>query len=118
MISERDPNGIITLKQLTWHGSANSTYQATDAAWNGRKWECYLCHRGFVSKVALNQHLNSPVHQQKVYHCPSRRCMKEFVSLAALFNHLESESCGAMRFEDVQQHAGNVLSGNRLIAFG
>ncbi|KAK5116325.1 hypothetical protein LTR85_009297 [Meristemomyces frigidus] len=118
IIRERDPHGIITNKQITWNGGTTATYSATDQAWNGHYWECYMCHRDFKTTTALNQHLNSPAHQQKVYHCPNRSCSKEFVALAALFNHLESESCSFMRFENVQKHVGNVLSGNRLIAFG
>lgn len=77
-----------------------------------------MCHRDFNTRRALDQHLNSPVHQQKIYHCPNRRCGKEFVALAGMFGHLESESCSFMRFENVQKHVGNVLSGNRLITFG
>lgn len=51
----------------------------------------------------LNLHLNSPAHREKIYHCPNTRgCNKEFVSLGALFNHLESEACGYMRFGGVQ----------------
>ncbi|KAK5677448.1 hypothetical protein LTS10_010020 [Elasticomyces elasticus] len=118
VVRERDPNHIITKKLLTYHEGTTGTYSATDQAWNGRKWECYLCHRGFGTDRALNQHLNSPAHQQPVYHCPNGRCGKDFRTLASMFNHLESESCAYMRFENVQQHVGNVLGGNRLIAFG
>jgi hypothetical protein len=40
------------------------------------------------------------------------------VTLAALFNHLESESCGFVRFESVQRSAGEFLMGRqRLIGF-
>jgi hypothetical protein len=67
--------------------------------------------------MSLNSHLNSPAHREKVYHCPGRGCGKEFRALAPLFNHLESESCGAVRFETVQRNVGGILGGNRLIAF-
>ena len=62
-------------------------------------------------------HLNSPAHQQRGYHCPRWQCWKEFLSLTALFNALESKSCALMRFERVQARVGQVLSGTRLIAF-
>lgn len=105
MVRQSDPHGIITNKQLEWHKEEQGQYSATDRAYNGYGWECYLCHREFNSCNALNQHANSPVHQQKVYHCPDQRvmCGKQFVSLAGLFNHFESESCGFIRFERVQQ---------------
>lgn len=118
IIRERDPDGAITIKKLTWHDSTTGTYFATDNAWNGSAWECYLCHRCFNTYHALNQHTNSPVHQDRVYHCPNVRCRKEFVSLAALFNHLESETCAFMRFENVQRAVYGMITGNRLIKFG
>ncbi|CAJ2502360.1 Uu.00g097540.m01.CDS01 [Anthostomella pinea] len=120
IIRERDPNGLITNKQLTYHGGGGttSTYEATDQAWNGSCWECYMCHRGFRTSHALNQHLKSSAHQQKEYHCPNRRCGKEFKALAGLFNHLESETCAFMRFENVQKQVEKVSGVNKLIAFG
>jgi hypothetical protein len=113
-IRRRDPNHMITKKLLTYEPSSEITI--TDHCWNGHGFECYICHREFGSARALQQHVNSPTHKQKVYHCPGR-CTKEFVSLAALFNHLESESCGAMRFETVQRNVSNFLTGRRMIAF-
>ncbi|CAP93319.1 Pc16g06490 [Penicillium rubens Wisconsin 54-1255] len=68
-------------------------------AYNGSYWVCYLCKKKFNSGKALESHVNSPVHKEKVYHCLKRGCPKEFHSLAGLFNHLESESCGFIRFE-------------------
>lgn len=40
IIRERDPHGVITNKQLTWHEGTTATYTATDQAYNGRYWEC------------------------------------------------------------------------------
>ncbi|KAJ5662774.1 hypothetical protein N7462_011700 [Penicillium macrosclerotiorum] len=105
MVRRSDPHGLITQKQLESHQEKNVEYEATHAAWNGHNWECYLCHKLFKNVKSLNQHINSPTHKQKIYHCPNRRenCNKQFVSLAALFNHLESETCGLLRFRQVQQ---------------
>ena len=116
IIRKRDPSGLITKKQITY-GDSNVTYSATDRAFNGNDWECYICHQIFGKITSLEQHLNSPKHKQKVYHCPNGRCEKEFVSLAGLFQHLESESCAFMRFERVQKEVGKVFSSNRMIAF-
>jgi hypothetical protein len=41
----------------------------------------------------------------------------DFKTLAGVINHLESESCGFMRFEAVQGKMGNVLRGDRLLTF-
>ncbi|KAI1381888.1 hypothetical protein F4677DRAFT_439695 [Hypoxylon crocopeplum] len=117
LVRSKDPTGVISKKLIGWHGSA--TYEANSNAWNGYAWECYFCHREFSSINGLNQHLNSPIHQQPLYHCPNRNgCGRDFKSLAAVMNHLESESCSYMRFENVQTTFSNLVSGNRRLTFG
>ncbi|KAF9740250.1 hypothetical protein PMIN06_007053 [Paraphaeosphaeria minitans] len=111
-----DPHHVLTKKLLTYPSSTPNHTTATSATWNGYGFECYMCHREFGGLGALNQHVNSPAHRQKVYHCPGRACSKEFTALAGLFNHLESEVCGSVRFEAVQRNVGNFLNG-RMISF-
>ncbi|KAF1842045.1 uncharacterized protein K460DRAFT_293869 [Cucurbitaria berberidis CBS 394.84] len=117
-VRRRDPNHLITKKLLTYPGSS-STITATSASWNSDigLYECYLCHKGFRELKSLNNHVNSPAHKERVYHCPGRACGREFRALAPLFNHLESETCGAVRFDAVQRNVGGFLSGQRLIGF-
>jgi DNA-directed RNA polymerase subunit RPC12/RpoP len=95
----------------------NETIEASDQAWNGYAYECLLCQREFRTLQALNSHLNSPVHSQKYYHCSKRSCGKEFVSLAGLVNHFESEICGAMRFNQVQNNIEGIVTGRNRIAY-
>ncbi|KAF9869302.1 hypothetical protein CkaCkLH20_13219 [Colletotrichum karsti] len=116
-VRSRDPNGVLSKKLLEWNGTL--TFTATEKTWNPkhRAYECYLCHRHFNKLEYLNQHLNSPAHKQNLYHCPNRRCGKEFTTLAAVINHLESESCNYMRFNAVQQHVEQVVDPRRMIAF-
>lgn len=118
-VRECDPHGRFTLQQLEWYEEDTSNYSATDQAFNGSSWQCYLCTSCFRSRQGLNQHLNSPVHKQNVYRCPNQRslCGKEFVTLAALFNHLESESCSVVRFETVQRGVNNMILKGKMIAF-
>lgn len=116
-VRSKDPSGLVSKKLIGWEGSSQNTYSCTDRAWNGRMWECYLCHRGFGTMHGLNQHLNSPAHQQNLYHCPNRSCRQDFKTLAAIINHLESEKCGAMRFEQVQRNIHGMVNGNRLIGY-
>ncbi|KAM4061858.1 putative zinc finger protein [Hirsutella rhossiliensis] len=111
----KDPCGLISKHLIGWTGSAE--YEASNRAWNGTAYECYLCHRAFRLLAGLNQHLNSPRHQQALYHCPNYMCAMDFRSLAAVINHLESEACGCTRFETVQRKIGDMVSGNRLITF-
>ncbi|KAF2752916.1 hypothetical protein EJ05DRAFT_422990, partial [Pseudovirgaria hyperparasitica] len=101
-IRNRDSGGIITMEIIEYPEFETQNI-ATGATWNGFSYECYLCHREFDTVRQLNQHLGSPAHSQKLYHCSNGKCGSEFVSLAALFNHLESESCNLVRFEKVQQ---------------
>jgi DNA-directed RNA polymerase subunit RPC12/RpoP len=111
-ISQRDPKSLLTNKLLTYPDS-NIQNIATHATWNGSSYECYLCHRKHNTLRALNQHLNSPVHSEKLYHCPNCSCNRQFVRLASLFNHLESESCKFVRFERVQQQVHNLITGRQ-----
>jgi hypothetical protein len=111
MISSRDPNQTVTRKMLEY----NTTYEATERTWNGRGYECYLCHLAYTSLAGLNLHVAS-AHKQNLYHCPKRICAKEFVSLAGLFNHLESESCGYTKFEAVNSGVNRFFDSGRMIA--
>ncbi|KAE8374513.1 putative zinc finger protein [Aspergillus bertholletiae] len=119
IIHGRDPQGVITNKQIEWHKEGNSQYSATKHAFNGTSWECYLCHRQFHSAAALDLHLNSPAHKQNVYHCPNvkGKCGKQFTTLAGLFNHLESESCSFIRFEGLQKKVDGIFQSCKAITF-
>lgn len=57
---------MLTKKLIGWNGNFTSTYEATDMAWNGDAYECYLCHRDFNSLRGLNQHLASPARKFSV----------------------------------------------------
>ncbi|KAF2433399.1 hypothetical protein EJ08DRAFT_668985 [Tothia fuscella] len=114
-MQEKDTAGLYTKKLLTWKDETSSQMNATIRTWNGSGYECYLCRREFSKLQGLNQHLGSPVHQQPIYHCPKNTCCKEFRHLAGLFNHFESESCGYIRFEHVQNSVNGLLTGRRLL---
>ncbi|KAJ4391166.1 hypothetical protein N0V93_004782 [Gnomoniopsis smithogilvyi] len=114
LVRAHDPKGAVSKKLIGWHGEER--YEATDWAWNGSGYECfYFCHKSFRTLQSLNQHLASPVHQQALYHCPSTRCAKDFKILGGLINHLESEMCGAMRFDKVQAGVESLIRGGRLL---
>ncbi|THW80430.1 hypothetical protein D6D17_09860 [Aureobasidium pullulans] len=121
-LRQLDHDGKFTERLLEWHdgNSINATWNP-NRAYNGSGYECYICHREFCSTRALEQHLRSPVHQAPLYHCPNKngKCSRRFPTLAALFNHFESESCGYTKFETVQKNVGGFLTGGgqRLIQF-
>ncbi|KAM0188049.1 hypothetical protein ACHAPI_010826 [Fusarium lateritium] len=116
-VKKRDPNSSLTQKLLSW--SKMNDFEATEGSWNAmtRSFNCSLCRARFGRLASLNQHLRSPKHEQKVYHCPNVGCGKNFSTLAAVTNHLESEQCGFLCFEDVQKTASRILDPGRMIAF-
>ncbi|CCM05282.1 uncharacterized protein FIBRA_07494 [Fibroporia radiculosa] len=67
---------------------------ATNRAWNGDRFECYLCHREYNTLPALNQHLKSPAHADRIYRCPRgySGCGAEFRTLSALCQHVEKDT--------------------------
>jgi len=96
-----DPHHRVTMPLLTYPGAAeHAETWATQAAWNGSAFQCYFCSRDFRLLQHLNQHLQSPVHQQKMYCCP--RCKAQFKLFSGLIQHVESESCGISRFKETQ----------------
>ncbi|KAF8167256.1 hypothetical protein B0H34DRAFT_644835 [Crassisporium funariophilum] len=84
-------------------------YYATEASWNGRGFECYLCHNPYTSLRGLNQHLGSPRHQGRIYVCPASDCRMRFTTLSALCQHIESEKCGVSKFKAVQNTMDSFL---------
>ncbi|EPE24819.1 C2H2 and C2HC zinc finger [Glarea lozoyensis ATCC 20868] len=110
MMRQMDKNNVITKPMITMPGYENaSNMVATEHAWNGDGYECYLCHREFDRLSGLNNHMRSPVHEQKIYQCPGRGCGREYKALSGLVQHVESESCGVMRFGQVQAGARNGI---------
>ncbi|KAL2828375.1 hypothetical protein BJY01DRAFT_240910 [Aspergillus pseudoustus] len=81
-VSELDTKRLLTHPN-GWQDDANAQYIVTPKAWNGFGWECYLC----ISS--------------KIYHCPNKKCLKPFATLADLFNHLKSERSLVKSFEQV-----------------
>jgi len=99
---------------LTYDDSVQ--YGATDRAWNGYAFECYLCHAQMRTLVALNQHLRSPRHDQKIYQCPNLNCGLQVTTLSALCQHIESGKCGIARFKQVQDAMDSIFNGMKRLA--
>lgn len=116
-VRKQDPKGTLTQKLLNW--SKEDGFEATERSRNVATgaFDCSLCGASFNRLQSLNQHLQSPKHGQKLYHCPKKACDKRFATLAAVTSHLESEQCGFMRFEDVQKAVSRIFDPGRMIAF-
>ncbi|SCV56417.1 uncharacterized protein FFB14_14616 [Fusarium fujikuroi] len=117
-IKNRDHRSLTTNKELAWYGEKTYTINPA-AAWNpwSKAFECYLCHKLHMTLTGLKKHLESPRHQQSLYHCMKRSCGKEFKTLAALINHLERFSCSyyhGSRYADYhQQFSGSHIPTQR-----
>lgn len=116
-IKNRDHRSLITNKELAWHGEKTYTINPT-AAWNpwSKAFECYLCYKLHMTLTGLKKHLESSRHQQSLYHCVKRSCGKEFKTLAALINHLQSESCKIMGLQQVQKSITTIVDPHKMIA--
>ncbi|KAH7924474.1 hypothetical protein BV22DRAFT_505510 [Leucogyrophana mollusca] len=109
-IREVDRTNIITdpSRLLTSGDYENVQYSATGAAWNGRAYECIICHSEFRALDDLNRHMASPRHQDKVYRCPLDTCCAHFVTLSGLGQHIESEKCGVSKFKAISDAMDNL----------
>ncbi|PCH38947.1 hypothetical protein WOLCODRAFT_84550, partial [Wolfiporia cocos MD-104 SS10] len=105
---ELDTNRVVTNPARLLHGPDGPTAPesmitpATALSYNGSNYECFLCHREFAHLAGLNQHLTSPVHEEKIYRCPEAwdGCGAEFSALSVLCAHVEggSKGCKIKRF--------------------
>ncbi|KAJ6627136.1 hypothetical protein B0H10DRAFT_2161234 [Mycena sp. CBHHK59/15] len=109
-----NPQRLIQGPGGTYDAPAVTQTWATELSWNGRMYECFLCHREFRALHSLNAHLQSPTHQDRIYRCPG--CRYEFVSLSGLTQHVESDKCGVKRFKQVQDLMDGLTSRMRTIA--
>ncbi|KAK7026332.1 hypothetical protein R3P38DRAFT_2949282 [Favolaschia claudopus] len=109
VVQTYDTQNIITNPARLITGGGNTTYAASERAWNGYAYECYLCHADYRTLAALNQHLASPRHQDKIYVCPLSSCRVQFTTLSGLCQHIESERCGVAKFRVVQNTMDDLL---------
>ncbi|RDB28168.1 hypothetical protein Hypma_001532 [Hypsizygus marmoreus] len=93
-----------------------TTYSATELAFNGSTYECYLCHKTFRKLTYLNAHLASPAHDEDEFKCPG--CKGKFKLISALVQHIESEACGMAKFKQVEDYATSLTEQfSRLLKF-
>ncbi|KAI5118108.1 hypothetical protein M0805_003462 [Coniferiporia weirii] len=95
---------------------ADPQYWATEQSWNGYAYECFLCKGTFRPLGALDAHLKSPRHRERIYRCPMAGCGQEFQVLSALSQHVERGSCGAGRSLQIQNVMDGLTSKMRTIS--
>jgi hypothetical protein len=77
-------------------GSSVATirYDATS-----KSWPCSDCSRSFTTRNDLRQHVDSAVHSQEIFHCPTSVGNnaairdREFKTMSGLVQHIEDEAC-------------------------
>ena len=103
---EADPDCVFTNEELDPELKMQQRHRKTRNGW----WECSLCKREFFQWGDLIQHLESPFHQPRFYHCPNdEECHREFTTLAGVFSHLQHGQCSYLSFGAVQDKMKNVL---------
>ena len=118
-LRRHDRRGAITKPERMIEYDTEVKIWATERSWNGRAYECFLCHREFRALDDLNRHFASPVHEEKKYHCPRAYsgCGKEFQLLSSLCQHVENGSCGMRRFNNhFQRHIEDLTNNFKRIA--
>ncbi|KAL1840450.1 hypothetical protein VTJ49DRAFT_447 [Mycothermus thermophilus] len=84
-----------------------------EESWTGHGYQCLLCGKEFKGVVALQQHMDSAVHRQHLYRCPSIWCCAEFKKFSAVVNHLESGTCKYMKPSQVERFVRDIFTRNR-----
>ncbi|KAF8131570.1 hypothetical protein EV363DRAFT_1330402 [Boletus edulis] len=104
-----DRNNTVTVPRRLLTNGDDIEYIATERSWNGYAYECVLCHSTFGALADLNRHLASPRHQERMYRCPLQTCLMRFNTLSGLCQHVESESCGILKFRAVREGMDDLL---------
>lgn len=71
---------------------------------------CPVCRAAFPRPQALQSHLNSPVHDERIYQCKAALdgCGAAFATLAGLLQHVEGGQCAVDRGR-IESFVGRVL---------
>jgi hypothetical protein len=97
---------------------ASTVTWATGRSWNGSAYECFICNRTFDTLARLNQHLQSLVHQDRIYRCPKSDCPAEFAALSGLCQHVEGGDCGVRMFRQVRDVMDGLTMGFHALTVG
>ncbi|KAF9476271.1 hypothetical protein BDN70DRAFT_184669 [Pholiota conissans] len=108
-ITRHQVTAAISVKRITGPvqpPTTHTTYIATEASFDGTKYECILCTRRFDTLRGLNAHLNSPAHDDEEFRCP--KCRREFTLISGFVQHLESRVCGFAKPAQINGYYANL----------
>jgi hypothetical protein len=106
-----NPARLLTGPTGRFEPPARAVTWATGRSWNGVVYACFLCNSTFKTLEGLNQHLQSPRHEDKIYRCPNSKCRAKFVTLSGLCQHVEGGSCGVRTFARVRNAMESLTRG-------
>lgn len=106
-------------------GSSTATITYENLTKVGQGWPCPICSRSFLNKKRLLQHLKSPAHDPKLFHCPPAASLglnlgkqeKSFKTLSGLAQHVEAGACTGgvdllKTFVDICQNKSKLAVGH------
>lgn len=94
-----DTSRVLVPSPTSIDGSSVSTLRFDSLS---KTWPCPICHTNFSKKIHLQQHMTSPVHSEKLFHCPRDLTTtsapgpdRNFRTLSGLVQHIEDGDCVA-----------------------
>lgn len=90
---------IMTPSASSIDGSSVATLRYNPTS---KSWPCTDCSRTFMTRNDLRQHMDSAVHTQKIFHCPTNVPLvgshaqtrdREFSTMSGLVQHIEDGAC-------------------------
>lgn len=116
---QSDSHGVFTNPNRLSAGSSDTPSEPEPSAtpeitevFVGAAYECTLCHRTFPTFSRLSDHVQSPAHDPKIYHCPTAHDGGdvEFKTLSGLLQHGESECCDVRKSQNQATQTLDVLT--------
>ena len=91
-VHELDTRGAITNRKRIGYGDwePEPDIWATECAWNGYAYECYICDNEYDTLGRLNGHItqiHAPKRTENIYNCPG--CGRQFKLFSQFMGHME-----------------------------
>jgi uncharacterized C2H2 Zn-finger protein len=102
--NSRNQSGELT----TGKDSGQYSYEVdnSDYCEESGTWDCSICSREFWTARALEQHLNSGIHEADLYRCQG--CQRTFRSLGSLNQHVTMTGCSERAARQVRTLLGDA----------
>ena len=102
--NSRNQSGELTTGEAS--GQYSYEVENSDYCEQSGTWDCSICSREFLTARALEQHLNSGVHEADLYRCQG--CERPFRSLGSLNQHVTMTNCSERAARQVRTLLGDA----------